>query len=88
MNRSLQSALEKRTRMGAWQSRVYRLERGYFSVWPDVASVTAKEQPSRAECLFEEGQVAVVTDQGECVSRSCCVDAALGVCTLMRCHAV
>lgn len=87
MNRSLQSALEKRTRMGAWQSRVYRLERGYLSVWPDVASVTAQEQPSRAECLFQKGQVAVVTDQGECVSQRGGAEAALGGCTLMCCHA-
>ena len=67
MDRSLQSGLEKRTRVGAWQSRVYRLERGYLSAWPDVVSAAAKEQPSRTECLFQDDQVATVTDQGVCV---------------------
>lgn len=68
MDRSLQSGLEKRTRVGAWQSRVYRLERGYLSAWPDVVSAAAKEQPSRTECLFQDDQVATVTDQGVCVN--------------------
>lgn len=67
MDRCLQSGLEKRTRVGAWQSRVYRLERGYLSAWPDVVSAAAKEQPSRTECLFQDDQVATVTDQGVCV---------------------
>lgn len=63
MDRTLQSALEKRTRVGAWSSRVYRLERGYLSTWSD-ARLAAKEQPSRTECLFQDKQVAVLTDQG------------------------
>lgn len=54
--------------MGAWQSRVYRLERGFLSAWPDVVSAAAKEQPSRTECLFQDDQVATVTDQGVCVN--------------------
>lgn len=65
MDRSLQSALDKRSRVGSWQSRVYRLERGYLSAWPDVTSAAAKEAPSKTECLFQDGQVAVVTDQGK-----------------------
>lgn len=65
MDRTLQSGLEKRTRVGAWSSRVYRLERGYLSAWTDVSRVTAKEEPSRTECLFEGNQVAKLTDQGK-----------------------
>lgn len=71
MNQTLQSGLDKRTRVGAWQSRVYRLERGYLSAWPDVVSAAAKEQPSRTECLFEDSQVATVTDQGVFMLRVC-----------------
>ncbi|CAM9405498.1 unnamed protein product [Ectocarpus sp. 12 AP-2014] len=65
MDRSLQSGLEKRTRVGAWQSRVYRLERGFLSAWPDAVSVEAEEDPTRTECLFLDNQVAVLTDQGK-----------------------
>lgn len=65
MDRALQSGLEKRTRVGAWSSRVYRLERGYLSAWTDVSRVAAKEEPSRTECLFEGNQVAKLTDQGK-----------------------
>lgn len=65
MDRTLQSGLEKRTRVGAWSSRVYRLERGYLSAWTDVSRVAAKEEPSRTECLFEGNQVAKLTDQGK-----------------------
>ncbi|CAB1103423.1 unnamed protein product [Ectocarpus sp. CCAP 1310/34] len=65
MDRRLQSGLEKRTRVGAWQSRVYRLERGYLSAWPDAVSVEAKQDPTRTECLFLDNQVAVLTDQGD-----------------------
>lgn len=65
MDRSLQSALEKRSRIGTWQSRVYRIERGYLSTWPDVTAVTAKKEPTHTECLFQDAQVAIVTDQGE-----------------------
>ena len=65
MDRTLQSALEKRTRVGAWTTRVYRLERGYLSAWADVAKVAAKEEPSRTECLFQGNEVAKVIDQGE-----------------------
>lgn len=65
MERTLQSALEKRSRIGKWKPRVYRLERGYLSTWPDVASAANKESPSRTECLWFDNQVAVLTDQGE-----------------------
>lgn len=64
MDRSLQSALEKRSRMGKWQPRVYRLERGYLSTWPDVVAAANKEPPSKTECLWQEKQVAVLSDQG------------------------
>lgn len=64
MDRTLQSGLEKRTRMGVWQTRVYRLERGFLSAWPDVASAAGNAEPSRVECLFEDKQVAVVADHG------------------------
>lgn len=64
MERSLQSALEKRTRVGAWQSRVYRLERGYLSAWTDVVSAAAHEEPARTDCLFHGSQVAKLTNQG------------------------
>lgn len=67
MDRTLQTALEKRNRVGAWQSRVYRLERGYLSTWPDVVSAAAKKEPRRTECLFHGNQVAVVSDQGGCL---------------------
>ena len=71
MDRSLQSGLEKRTRVGAWQSRVYRLERGYVSAWPDAGSVAAKEDPTHTECLFLDNQVAVLTDQGKKTACQC-----------------
>lgn len=64
MDRSLQSGLEKRTRVGAWQSRVYRLERGYLSAWSDVVSAAANEEPGRTDCLFQGRQVAILSDQG------------------------
>ncbi|CAN0056925.1 unnamed protein product [Scytosiphon promiscuus] len=56
MERSLQSALEKRTRVGSWQTRVYRLERGYLSAWSDVVSAAAHEEPTRTDCLFHGTQ--------------------------------
>ena len=65
MERRLQSSLEKKTRVG-WQTRVYRLERGYLSGWPDVSSVAANEEPSRVICLFQGNQVATLSDQGAC----------------------
>lgn len=65
MERSLQSALEKRTRVGSWQTRVYRLERGYLSAWSDVVSAAAHEEPTRTDCLFHGDQVAKLTNQGE-----------------------
>lgn len=65
MDRCLQSALDKRTRVGTWQTRVYRLERGYLSTWPDVTSAAAKEDPSRTECLFQGKEVAILTDLGD-----------------------
>lgn len=63
MERRLQSSLEKKTRVG-WQTRVYRLERGYLSGWGDVSSVAANEEPSRVICLFQGDQVATLSDQG------------------------
>lgn len=63
MERRLQSSLEKKTRVG-WQTRVYRLERGYLSGWADVSSVAANEEPSRVICLFQGDQVATLSDQG------------------------
>lgn len=67
MDRRLQSSLEKKTRVG-WQSRVYRLERGYLSGWTDVASAAANEEPSRVICLFQGDQVANLSDQGATTS--------------------
>lgn len=63
MDRRLQSSLDKKTRVG-WQTRVYRLERGYLSGWADVASAAANQEPSRVICLFQGDQVANLSDQG------------------------
>lgn len=73
MDRRLQSSLDKKTRVG-WQTRVYRLERGYLSGWADVSSAAAQEEPSRVICLFQGDQVATLSDQGiyqRCTEEMC-----------------
>ncbi|CAM9437677.1 unnamed protein product, partial [Discosporangium mesarthrocarpum] len=65
MDRRIQSALDKRSRMGSWQTRVFRLERGFLSYWSTVADAAANRLPCQTLSLYQDGEVSMVTDQGD-----------------------